>query len=487
MTQPELDGHEDRDGADAGRSGDPAAPSVEDEWSYVPPPEPPAALGGLRFLRSDDERAYQRWRAHHVRPFMKFSMYAATSAAVIAWIAVAAGALIEYRVLALVLIALEIGFLLVGAAVAPAPGRRDWLTLCCWMANLIGGFLAVLLTLPLQDIAVTSSCVTLAAYFALALYRMKPLVALSAVLPYVVFGMVIAVKWRVEGVIETHLMVIGIFVLLTVVVTGLVVNLAVEWLTRRTYLDHLVIDAQQAALYEERTSMARFLSPEVSKAIHDRGLTAAIKTEMVSLTAVSIDLRGFTAYTRINGAEQMAVVLRDFYAAVVEAARVYGATVKDFAGDGAMVLVGAPIRRPDHTRVGLELGREMLWKVREVALFHSGPGTVLGAGVGIASGECAVGPIGSITQVEYTAVGSAVNISARLCDLAKDGEILMAASTARALEECPGWRRAVMELQGFAEPFEITIEDTCSGEAAPRLALVETDLDEEDEAVAGGA
>lgn len=487
MTQPELDGHAGRDGADTGRTGESTPPSVEDEWSYVPPPEPPATLGGLRFVRSDDERAYQRWRAHHVRPFMKFSMYAATSAAVIAWVAVAAGALIEYRGLALVLIAVEIGLLLLGAAFAPEPGRRDWLTMCCWAANLIGGFLAVLLTLPLEDIAVTSSCVTLAAYFALALYRMKPLVALSAVLPYVVLGMVVAVRWRIEDTIETHLMVIGIFVLLTVVVTGLVVNLAVEWITRRTYLDHLVIDAQQSALYEERTSMARFLSPEVSRAIHDRGLTAAVKTEMVSLTAVSIDLRGFTAYTRINGAEQMAVVLRDFYAAVVEAARVYGATVKDFAGDGAMVLVGAPMRRPDHTRVGLELGREMLGKVREVALSHSGPGTQLGAGVGIASGECAVGPIGSIAQVEYTAVGSAVNLSARLCDIAKDGEILMAASTARALEECPGWRRDVVEVPGFTEALEITIEDTCAGEGTPHLALVDAAGDDEDETALGGA
>jgi class 3 adenylate cyclase len=71
-----------------------------------------------------------------------------------------------------------------------------------------------------------------------------------------------------------------------------------------------------------------------------------------------------------------------------------------------------------------------------------------------------VGAIGSVAQLEYAAVGTAVNLSSRLCDIAKDGQILMAAGTARALEESPGWRREIVTLSGVPEAVEVTIEDT---------------------------
>jgi len=93
------------------------------------------------------------------------------------------------------------------------------------------------------------------------------------------------------------------------------------------------------------------------------------------------------------------------------------------------------------------------------------PDAPLGAGIGIASGECAVGAIGSVAQLEYAAVGTAVNLSARLCDIAKDGQILMAPGTARALEESPGWRRELVTLSGLTEPVEVTIEDTLDPQA----------------------
>jgi class 3 adenylate cyclase len=102
----------------------------------------------------------------------------------------------------------------------------------------------------------------------------------------------------------------------------------------------------------------------------------------------------------------------------------------------------------------------MLVRVRVVTARWSTPDTPLGAGVGIASGECAVGAIGSLSQLEYAAVGTAVNLSHRLCDIANDGQILMAAGTARALEESPGWRREIVTLSGVPESVEVTVEDT---------------------------
>jgi class 3 adenylate cyclase len=430
-------------------------------WAFSPELTTPVDLGGLRFADPDIERDYRAWRTEHVRAFTRFAMYAGAGAAALAWVAVLFGALVELRALALVLIPV-IAIVLAGGAIWTREEQHAHLQLpAASAANLIGGLLAVAMTAPTHNTSVVGACASMAAYFGLTMFRLTPVLALVSVAPYMLLAAGISVGWHANGTISDQDLVLGLFIPLTTLVTGMVVNLAMEWITRQTYLDHLIIESQQDALFEERTSLARFLSPGIAEAVHRTGFAEdAVRTEIYSLTAVSIDLRGFTTYTQRHGAGRMVEVLQDYYAAVIAAAEEYGATVKDFAGDGALVLVGAPFPRADHTRAGLRLARDMLIQVREVMAAWSTPETPLGAGIGVASGECAVGAIGSLAQLEYAAVGTAVNLSARLCDIAKDGQILMAAGTARALEESPGWRREIVTLSGVPESVEVTIEDT---------------------------
>jgi len=417
-------------------------------------------LGGLRFADAGVERDYHSWRADHVRPFTRFAMYSGTGAAVLAWFAVLFGALVDLRGLALTLIPLIVVLLGGGAIWTRAEARDHLLVPAASVANLVGGLLAVAMTAPTHSTPLVGACAAMSAYFGLTMFRLPPAVAAAAVGPYLAAAVALAVRWRITGVIGDQDFVLGLFIPVTTLVTGMLVCLAMEWVTRQAYLDHLTITSQQDALFEERTSLARFLSPGIAETVHHAG-AASMRCEIYSLTAVSIDLRGFTTYTVRNGAERMVEVLQDYYTAVIESAEEFGATVKDFAGDGALVLVGAPFPRADHTRAALRLARDMLVRVREVTSRWQTPDCPLGAGIGIASGECAVGTLGlASSQLEYAAVGTAVNLSARLCDIARDGQILMAAGTARALEESPGWRREIVTLSGITESVEVTIEDT---------------------------
>jgi class 3 adenylate cyclase len=431
-----------------------------DGWTASPELTTPTALGGLRFADPDIERDYRAWRTEHVRAFTRFAMYAGAGAAVLAWFAVLFGALVDLRGLALAVIPV-MAVLLAGAAVAARHDDRVRLLMpAASVVNLLGGMLAVAITAPTHSTPVVGACAAMAAYFGLTMFRLPPVLAAAAVTPYLVGAAALAVFWHARGTVGEQALVLGLFIPLTTLVTGMLVNLAMEWITRQTYLDHLIIESQQDALFDERTSLARFLSPGIAETVHRTGFTGEVGCEIYSLTAVSIDLRGFTKYTQRHGAERMVEVLQEYYAAVIASAEEFGATVKDFAGDGALVLVGAPFPRADHTRAGLRLARDMLVRVRGVTSRWAMPDTPLGAGIGIASGECAVGAIGSLAQLEYAAVGTAVNLSHRLCDIAKDGQILMAAGTARALEESPGWRREIVTLSGIPESVEVTIEDT---------------------------
>ena len=434
--------------------------SRPDGWSVSPELTTPVELGGLRFADPDVEHEYRVWRVDHVRTFTAYAMYAGAGAAALAWVAVLFGALDQRRTLSLLLIPLIALLLVAGALSTRAPERIHLLMPAGCLANLLGGLLAVAMTYPTYDTALLGVCVAMPAFFGLTMYRMPPAYSLVAVAPYLLLALVVAIVWRSQDRIDDQYLVLGLFIPVTTLAAGVVVNLAMELSTRRAYLDHLTIASQQDALFEERNTLARFVSPGIAETVHHQGFSGELRREIYSLTAVSIDLRGFTTYTQRQGAERMVDVLQDYYAAVITSAEEYGATVKDFAGDGALVLVGAPFPRADHTRAGLRLARDMLVRVREVTTRWSTPETPLGAGIGIASGECAVGAIGSLAQLEYAAVGTAVNLSSRLCDIAKDGQILMAAGTARALEESPGWRRELVTLSGVPEPVEVTIEDT---------------------------
>jgi class 3 adenylate cyclase len=126
----------------------------------------------------------------------------------------------------------------------------------------------------------------------------------------------------------------------------------------------------------------------------------------------------------------------------------YEGTVKDYAGDGVLVLVGAPLKIDDHAERAVALAESIIRR------WHDGS-QPLGIGVGVATGRVTVGIIGGAGRLEYAAVGSAVNLASRLCEEAAPGEVLVAAETVAAIDSA-GSRvglepSAPRQLKGFAD------------------------------------
>lgn len=196
--------------------------------------------------------------------------------------------------------------------------------------------------------------------------------------------------------------------------------------------------------------MARFLSPDVAKLVSERGLVRAMQENQLEITVVSCDLRGFTPYAAAAPSSEVLRVLRDYYDAVGEVVGAYSATIKDYAGDGILILVGAPIAMTDHAMRGIEIARRIRAACIERSRGWGAQGSRLGIGVGVASGTVTVGVIGT-AALEYTAVGSAVNLASRLCEQAQHGEILVDARTCELVPanvlEC----REPLRVKGFPE------------------------------------
>jgi class 3 adenylate cyclase len=415
---------------------------------------------GLRFTDRSVEQAYAAWRLFHVRPFTIAAMYAGGLASTVAWFAVLFGALTDFRTIALWLIPVSIAMHGIGAWIAAHRRFLRWMLPFSAVNNCFGGMLALTMTISLDNFAITAGCITMAAYFGLTMFRMQPWLALVSVGSYVLVAEIVAVILFDRGDMVLNELIIGLFIPITTLLTGFVLTLGIERGTRRTYADHRVIEAQRQALFYEHSNMARFLSHEITDQINARGLEAALRPEMLPITVICTDLRGFTSFTDAHGAEAMASVLRAYYEAIIETTAVFGGTVKDFAGDGALVLVGAPLPKPDHARTGVELARGLLAAITKVTREFGTPETPLGIGIGVASGECAVGAIGSATRLEYTAVGSAVNLAARLCTVAQDGQLVMAPSTARLVDPAASWRTTAVTVKGFSRPVEAIVEET---------------------------
>jgi adenylate cyclase len=200
---------------------------------------------------------------------------------------------------------------------------------------------------------------------------------------------------------------------------------------------------------ERSQFLGRFLAPQVAQLVRSQGMAAALQPKTLELSVVCCDLRGFTIYASAHPSEHVIELLREYYDAVGDAVAGFGATIKDYVGDGILILVGAPLPVADHARQALALARAVQSAAGAVARRWSDTQGELGLGVGVASGVVTVGTIGSTLHTEYTAVGLAVNLASRLCEEARGGEILVDARTAELAGRDGLEARAPLDLKGF--------------------------------------
>ena len=205
--------------------------------------------------------------------------------------------------------------------------------------------------------------------------------------------------------------------------------------------------------------MSRFLSPAVAELVGRRGLKSATDEQTLELSVVCCDLRGFTAFTAATESSKVIAILREYYDAVGAAASECGGTINDQAGDGVLILVGAPIPYADHALRALALARKIRERGIEITSRWSDDKLRLGVGVGAASGFVTVGVIGGASRLEYAAVGPAVNLASRLCAEAAHGEILIDGRMLELLGAEARSRHALqpgeaLKLKGFQQPVQ---------------------------------
>jgi class 3 adenylate cyclase len=201
--------------------------------------------------------------------------------------------------------------------------------------------------------------------------------------------------------------------------------------------------------------LSRFLSPRVAELVAARGLAEATKPHLADITVVCADLRGFTSYSASVPSQTVVDLLADYYDAVGAVVAQHRGTITNYAGDGVLILIGAPIADARHAATGIQVAQEILVAVDPVLTRWRTAAQTLGLGVGVACGTVTVGAISAETRMEYTAVGTPVNLAARLCSAASAGEVLIDANAARLSHAANARNRGEMQFKGFAHPQQI--------------------------------
>jgi len=211
--------------------------------------------------------------------------------------------------------------------------------------------------------------------------------------------------------------------------------------------------ASQVNELERVGRLKRFLSPQIAELIVSSGNDQILESHRREITVVVCDLRGFTAFSEAAEPEEVMAVLREYQSNLGRLIDHFEGTVERFTGDGLMVWFNDPLPCSDPCARAGRMGIAMRDCVSGLTLKWRSYDFELGFAIGIAHGYATLGRIGFERRFDYAAVGTVVNLSARLCAEAVDGQILIDAKVHAAIEGLATAERiGDLTLKGFNRP-----------------------------------
>ena len=164
-----------------------------------------------------------------------------------------------------------------------------------------------------------------------------------------------------------------------------------------------------------KQAMGKYLSQDVMQNVVQNIDDIKLGGKRAIVTVLFSDIRGFTSMSEKMSAEDVSKILNEYFTEMEPIITKYNGVINKFIGDAVMAIFGEPIQDLDHPINAVLCAYEMLKKVEELQerwLFEGKPKIEIG--VGINTGECFVGNIGSEKRLEYTVIGDTVNLASRI-------------------------------------------------------------------------
>jgi adenylate cyclase len=150
-----------------------------------------------------------------------------------------------------------------------------------------------------------------------------------------------------------------------------------------------------------------YLDPRQVKKLQDNPDSLVLGGERKYCTFLFTDVRGFTAMSEKLEPEEVTEIMNKALTIQADAVKKYGGMVDKYIGDAMMAIFNAPINLPDHETLSVLCAEEIQENIKKANL-----GVEIG--IGVNTGYAVIGNMGSETRFDYTAIGDAVNLAARL-------------------------------------------------------------------------
>jgi adenylate cyclase len=187
-----------------------------------------------------------------------------------------------------------------------------------------------------------------------------------------------------------------------------------------------------------------------------QGAYTPLQGQRVWVAVLMVDIRGFTSLSERLGPQQIVSLLEEFRSQVSPIVHQYGGAIDKFIGDSVMVVFGLPSIKnqsdPDQRAVDCALTIMQRMGDLNARIQEFGIKEEISVGIGIASGDVIAGNVKSGDRIEHTVIGSAVNLVARLEDIADKNQILISSVTHSRLKGSVMSRALPpQKLRGFHE------------------------------------
>lgn len=218
------------------------------------------------------------------------------------------------------------------------------------------------------------------------------------------------------------------------------------------------LQVEQQDLKMKTWNLSRYVSPQVWKMIFS-GQAVKLETRKKQLTVFFSDIKGFSELAEQLDPDELNQILSEYLTEMSNIVIKHGGTIDKFIGDAIMVFFGDPVSKglKQDCSACVSMAIEMKRKMKDLQLKWQSQGinTPLEIRMGINTGYCTVGNFGTQQRMDYTVIGTEVNLASRLESVAPAGEILISHASYELVKDIIMCRDAgPVKLKGFEAPIQ---------------------------------
>ena len=211
-----------------------------------------------------------------------------------------------------------------------------------------------------------------------------------------------------------------------------------------------VVDAESSA-----RTLRQFVPAQLAERLAREGSVADLQEEL-EVTILFSDIRGYSTLAEKLSPREVADAMARHFAAMAEVVAGHQGSIDQFAGDAIMAVFSTTESEGDHA--GRAVRCALAMQARQQALNAEADRMglpPLGMGIGVNTGQVVAGTLGGSGRLEYTVLGDAVNVAARLQTEAAAGEVLATASTVSAVPDLDAEPVGARQVKGRTEPIDV--------------------------------